>query len=450
MAVNYGLLTPQETAHNMQPLPQYPTQANPLNSLAGGIMSGVQEGQQVAKTRQDMQQSKELFPIQKANAEAVSTQNQIAARAAAQGEQDAATMRAHNGDTEANYIKVLGKTVGPAAVFQYQKTKADAQKVISEIALINSNTAVNSPQAQAGVSITLMQAVNAAQQAESQKPGDGQKVWDIMGTQLPPDVQKALGEKGFNKFNSDTFAAFHTIGMDAAASMKAAQENKNSTNSQRNAKRIANLEEKSSLSSTETRELEILKANNQAQNARGNPLDAKLAEVDAQRLSKYHEGSDAAPSIVSAVDKANEILSRPGMESKVGPIIDITKLNKLSPDVQELGSVVNQLALTAKAMNNMPSNTFSEADRNFVATIAGTTAFNIKSLKATLDRMKDLSKQAVENTYKQEEKIRKGSASYKQWKEQNPGPDLSPFESKKSESKSSVNLTFNPATGKLE
>lgn len=439
MPVDFGLLqTKQPVGGVVATLPMVP-QTNSLDSLAGGIMSGLQQGQQIKASRQNMavqqqqmDQSAQAFPLQQQERQQTNEMNQMKIDSAKTQQVDIAEQRKASQQSYQAYLDVVKKQ-DPVQWIKIQKDESEVKKNFVDAADKMEDTkgkGVNNYYsiAEAGGNMASTAVQNGKNPAEQEAIYQQQ-------LQYLPDSLRAVYPKTL-KGNEGLLIK---IGTDAHLDLleKSQNDPKNTTTNQKELRQIGILEKKAKetggLTSIDRTELDGLK---QAQAAKDqkltvNPLDSKLAEVDTGRLKTYHDASDKAPDIAQKVQMAKAILQRPGMATKVGPTIDLSHLNQLSPDVQELGSLLNDLALTAKGLSGMPSNTFSEADRNFVAKIAGTTAFNIKSLNGTLDRMSELSKQAVIKTYNEEEKIRKQSGNYKEWKAQNPAPDLSAWEEKK-------------------
>lgn len=453
MPINWGTLSGQNPVGGV--VGNIAPRQSSLNSLAGGIMSGLQQGQQMQATAQEMQQRAAMFPGQQQLQNQAVESGQMDLDAKKQMVQTAASLREAAQKGEQQYGQVLLKT-DPVAFYAFQKGKADYQEALSKIALINAETKTKSADVIANSAVAFSRIADAAHQADQNKPGSGAQVYKLLGAQLDPGTQKEMIKAGLGEWNNNTNVILHSAGLNAMADLQAKQEKTSQpeiTKIQGERDKLQSRVDSGNATDAEKRNLDELNASIAAKGrgAAPNPLDAKLAETDAARVKAVQDVADKAPQVATRVDSALQILDRPGMESKVGPIIDITKLNQLSPDVQELGGVLNDLALTAKGLSGMPSNTFSEADRKFVQQIAGTTAFNIKSLRSTLNRMKNINmKQAVEQVYKMEDNIRKRSSGYKEWKDLNPGPDLTPFENKTSTQGTQKVLTYNPQTGKLE
>lgn len=437
---NFGLL---QAIQPPQQIATLPSVAPRSDNILGGIMQGLDQGQamqaralQMEQTRQQMDQSRQLFPGQQQIQQQTIQQNQMMNQQKAQEMQDQADLRQAAQAGPDVYLNHLQK-IDPNAAVQYQANQMQYQNAI----LQNKSSTIDLNKKERdkadrdnAINVAVM---NQVSQMPPQLADQEYQKYRADLIKKYPDIVMP------EKFDADSFASVMRTNqvMQAQVSEQATdkvatltQLQKQRDNLETNRKQLKDTGRPTDEIDRKISEVNQLInthiKNTQTVDNQGADLAAKLNDVDIATLKTLHTASDSAPSIASATDKALEILDRPGMTQKIGPIIDITKINQLSPDVQELGSVLNQLALVAKAMNNMPSNTFSEADRNFVAKIAGTTSFNMSSLKSTLTRMNTLAKQATELTYKTEDKIRSRAPGYEEWKKTNPGPDLSPWESK--------------------
>jgi hypothetical protein len=137
MAINWGTLQGIAPPHVSGSIPASPD--NRLNSLAGGIMSGILQGQQMQgnalqmkATQQAMDQQAALFPGQQQIQQQAIETGDMAIQAAKQGQLDGATVRAGAQKGEQSYLNALQQTGNMAGIQDYLKAKADVQSSLTQ------------------------------------------------------------------------------------------------------------------------------------------------------------------------------------------------------------------------------------------------------------------------------------------------------------------------------
>lgn len=130
------------------------------------------------------------------------------------------------------------------------------------------------------------------------------------------------------------------------------------------------------------------------QRTRENQLPAKVAEKDAEYIAASRDNAKAASSMLDTLQTYKDQLNTiPSME--MGPVAGRISPN-IDPKAQELESTANTLALQAKTLMGFPNSNFSDADRDFLAKIAGGITLKKEAAKGVADKLGDLAKRVVD------------------------------------------------------
>jgi hypothetical protein len=131
MAVNYGLL------QNIQPpsvVGQLPgSQQSSGDSLASGIMGGLQQGMNIRSMKQNMDQNAALFPSQLLRSQQAAESEGIDLQDKKQAQKDRKDLRAASAESETKYLDALAK-LNPAEAQDYMLKKAQTAKATAEVA----------------------------------------------------------------------------------------------------------------------------------------------------------------------------------------------------------------------------------------------------------------------------------------------------------------------------
>lgn len=232
MAINWGALSPIQAPQAVgQAAPANPNAG--LNGFAGGLMSGLQQGsainannQSVAASKQAMDQSAQMFPLQKQEAQQKIDSNNMALQGQKQAAMDAASIREATKKGDAAVYNAM-YAANPVDAINFLKAKSDLAKGIADTADKVADTKAKNLNVQQQTSAAIANVFSSAYQAENTKPGSGQQVLDIQLSQLDPETQKMLISKGMNQYSNSNVAAAHSIGQNAIADIQAAKEAKN-------------------------------------------------------------------------------------------------------------------------------------------------------------------------------------------------------------------------------
>lgn len=177
MPIDFSLLNAKAPSSNMQSLGSYPQTQNPLNSLAGGIMQGVQEGQQMQANAQDMKQKAALFPsvLQNAQNQAAMSTIDLSTKQGAAAQATVERQAAAQGLD--NYMNVL-KTTNPTSWADMQQKLEDVQN--KHALTLNTMQDMHTKQLQNTMNESGLLATAAATVSSITKdPQQQQAVWEI-------------------------------------------------------------------------------------------------------------------------------------------------------------------------------------------------------------------------------------------------------------------------------
>lgn len=181
-------------------LPQVPAN-NQLDSLAGGIMSGLGQASQLQTQKvqrdqiaQQMDQSKQLFPsqLQQSQQAAAAGQLELKDKADAQAYRIKVEKAADQG--EAAYLSALR----PSDAMAYKTAKANYENTVADVAKKSAENKVQ----QIKNGYLIQDSIGAANSAalQFQNPADQQKAYEQVRSTLPPDVQKVMSPQFDIKF----------------------------------------------------------------------------------------------------------------------------------------------------------------------------------------------------------------------------------------------------------
>lgn len=207
MAIDFSLLKAPQGPSVVANLPMVQNQ-NGLASFGQGLMSGLDQAsqmnarnQQVAASQQAMDQSKQLFPLQKADLEASTQAKQMQLKAALNQTQ----AFAQSFDKGMQYLQ----QADPKTFVDIQKTQADTQNALAQAAEHMGNTKKQS------LDIYNAQAIAvgslAASAATGKTPEEKQAMYDQGRKFLPETVQALIPAT----FNQGTHLGLLKLGNDA-------------------------------------------------------------------------------------------------------------------------------------------------------------------------------------------------------------------------------------------
>lgn len=122
----------------------------------------------------------------------------------------------------------------------------------------------------------------------------------------------------------------------------------------------------------------------------------EMAKKDAQLVSKTREDLGNLGAFRTTIDSAiNNLEKVPSL--KLGPIAGRISQMSGDPQVANLTSDLNTLALQSRTLLNLPASGFSDADREFLVAVAGGSAFQKDALGNILTKLKSINEKAARN-----------------------------------------------------
>ncbi len=419
---NFGLLQAIQPPSVVAQLPQ--SNSNGLDSFAGGLMGGLQQGTNIAAQRQQMNQQAQLFP-------SIMQQNQQAAESGAidladkkQGQEDKKTLRDAAKQGEANYLKALSQ-ISPEAVQDFQLKKAQTAEATAKSTLYGEQ-ATGQGLDNYSTSINIQAQINSSA-LSSQDPAMQQKIYDYGRANAPKAIQELMPKQ----FDQNTAMATVILAKENIADYQEREGQKNLSTNQKDDNRevlLVNKEKNNTITDGEKLELSRIRERQDAK-ARGqaaSPIDTALAKNDAVAANKAADTRGQMDIFAASIDKAESNLAKTP-EIFLGPVQAIFKVAKLSPEAQVLKSDLNGLALQAKELYKLGSGQgFTDADRDFLVEIEGGVDNYKGSLKSLMEKSRDLAETVKIQAWKRENTIRKNSSTYDSWLQDNPEPKASP------------------------
>jgi len=293
MAVNFGILAPIQPQQQIIQTPQRPSS---LDSLSGGIMQGLLQGQQIQATRQNMAATKQsmdqqaaLFPGQQQIQQQTIEGNQLNLDQAKQQKLDADQLRAAAAKGEQVYLDAIGK-INPSAQQDYLLKKAQVQNTLAEAFAKTATGKGTELDNHAKATNIIGQAAEGALMAKD--PAQQQQIWAQSRSLLPPQMQKLVPQQ----FDQNFAMAATVLRYEGMADFASRSGKDDRTATQKDLQRIGALEQKEKLgriSDAEVTELTGLK-NKQAAVERGNVLPEnkvqdKLLDLDIKKVEKLSE-----------------------------------------------------------------------------------------------------------------------------------------------------------------
>ncbi len=385
-----------------------------LDSLAGGIQSGLMQGQQMGLNKQQGQINDQTIQA-----------NDIKLQGAKQDWADSQTLRAAAKQGEDAYIKEQ-MTIDPAKGQAYLLSKANVKFTLASAGLAEEQTKGAGLDNYTKAIQAAGQVVHAAMGGKT--PEMQQKIYSY-GMSLLPEKTRALFPK---QYDENTAVAVHTLAMDNLATNAEIEQAKKgppgTVKLQDEVDRLTQNIETNKAKGVDTSRLEQRKAELQKQvdaSGRGtsaNPLDTELAKTDAGLVKDAAElRTNMETFHVDAQAALKQIPNVPTFA--LGPIAKGIKLDKLNPEAQKLISPLNAMALQLKEYYKLGSGQgFTDADRDFLTEIAGNTGYYKYSLPTIVKRMDSIAGAARYNAWKKEAGIRKRSSTYDAWLAENPEP----------------------------
>jgi hypothetical protein len=117
-------------------------------------------------------------------------------------------------------------------------------------------------------------------------------------------------------------------------------------------------------------------------------------EVDKETITESRRSARIGKTALNIIKDIRGITSKVNPHA-VGPFMGKYG-HYTDEDVQELESHSNKLALLSKTIYNMPSNTFTDADRDYIDRIAGGKKVSLNILHRIIDKMEENIKIAIE------------------------------------------------------
>jgi hypothetical protein len=128
--------------------------------------------------------------------------------------------------------------------------------------------------------------------------------------------------------------------------------------------------------------------------ANSSPAIKAMARIDADTVAKSRDAAQQANVMKQLITQYKDILNGTS-DAEVGPVVGNFS-QTYSGNAQQLQQIGNAIALQAKTVFNMGNQNFSDADRKFVAQIAGGTTADKNSLLKGADRLTELANQKMD------------------------------------------------------
>lgn len=434
---NFNILQAIQPPSVVATLPTMAPQPSQLDSLASGIMGGMAQGQQIAESRQRMDQNAQMFPGQlKLQQQQIQGNDQTLQSGAIDLKNkqvqfqalEAGRAQAKNGYQAA--IKAISAH-DPALGIKMQQDYADMMTKQGQAAqeLAKGNKAQLS--ALYDIQMTGGQmAATALSMATDQQTGqiDWNKANAAYQQTLAPlrKTSPELAKLYPDQLTPDAAANLTFIGHNAMLNQAqtALSGKDNRTDKQKNAEAIAALKD-SIKNGTATQKDKDTLASLEQQTAPpkyvNSPADTALISSYGKELDRINQAKASAPqfygrltALRDAVEKTPALLQGP-----VGQ--HFAWLNR---NAQDLIGNANALVGQIKNIQNWGSQGFTDADRRFVAaTIGGIQNYKGSTLDL-LNGLESLQKHSDRYNWLQENRIMSETKDYDNWKEGNPEPSV--------------------------
>jgi hypothetical protein len=411
---NFGLLQAIQPPSVVAQLPQ--SNSNGLDSFAGGLMGGLQQGTNIAAQRQQMQQNAELFPLLK-------QQNQQAAESGAidladkkQGQEDKKTLREAAKQGEASYLKALSQ-ISPEAVQDFQLKKAQVAETTAKSTLYGEQ-ATGQGLDNYSTSINIQAQINSSA-LSSKDPAMQQKIYEYGRANAPKAVQELMPKQ----FDQNT----------AMATVILAKENIADYQDKEGKKPTETVNTLNQLQEKRTRlESEISKAKAEGRNVMSKErelkevnalIDTKVknkqeilnttSEATSAKIKVDAEGLKAAKSAKDEAKVLDDILNQ--AEATINKISDFSQgpiagnfSSFINSDVQVLDQLSSMAVSKMRQIMKFPAAGFSDADANRLEKSVFTKTKDKKANIMAIKILRDMRNQVVkaadeyESDYKKE------------------------------------------------
>lgn len=402
---NFGILQGIQPPQVIGSLPSTPARDG-VGELMGGIMSGLQQGQQLQNQKKEGQLLDLKIQSGKLDLSDRQAANDYANKLdqAAQQGMDA-YLKALN---PTDRINVLTKQA------QQREAEAKARKEGVE----------------SGYSVSTYNAVAHSSAQQFKTPEEQEKAYQSIRMQAPEDVRSTMPTNFDPKYAPIAVAS----GLQAEAAMLRSKHGAATggapTDTQKRINEINQNRARQGLEPLPAQEeskylTQGLTTSISPNKGQVNPYDTALAQNDAKQAG---EATTLRTNMETLHTNAQTVLQKlPSVpDFALGPISKKLKIDKLSPEAQQIISPLNAMAFQLKEYYKLGSGQgFTDADRDFLTEIAGNTGYYKYPLKEIVTRMDKLAATARYNSWKKENNIRKNSSTYQQWLQDNPEPSKS-------------------------
>jgi hypothetical protein len=471
MAIDFGILRPLAEGVKTGEVARVAPQPSGLDSLAGGLLQGVQAGQQIQnaqvarqsaqlemqKTQQEMQQSAAMAPSQLQNSQATADFNTakaqraqadlVAANAKAAADQKVNEAYQKGGmegarTAEYTYGGVAAGQAFDTANLAIQKTISDISKanaetdttVIANSKQLNTQLAgiasqvsqIKDPQTQIKTAgLLLANLPPSAQKAFSMVPVDPQKGYDpqflhalvARGLQQTQDDAndanaKAAGSKG--TVTGTPLSKAQDVMKQRYDELQAAQDSKDPTRIQMAQKNYQQAQDATALT---LQPKDPGAANNETAKA-----------ISGQDAKEMKAADDAVPALKTLADNGHQILQLLQKVPKgfVGPLQDLSKLNMASSDIQVLQHFFAENGYVAKVAlaNQTAGMRMTNTELQQLNNIVGGTSKNWDAIKQIVGNINDQATSKAHDNWTVSNRVRAGGnqEDFKRWRDANPEP----------------------------
>lgn len=433
MPVDYSLLNFKQPVGGVVanlPVVQAAPANQDINTLAGGLMQGLMQGQQIKESKQamdmraqQMDQSAQMFPSQLQQSQQAAQTGAIDLESKQQSRRDVAQAREAFNKSWDQGMSVMKKN-DPAGYLALMQSQATYDKTLAETSDKMADTRIKANVAYTSMAATGADLAQHAAAAEKTNPGSGQKVYEQGLKMLPP----ALASSYPAQYNEETHLVLTKTGMDAQFKMADETAGKSLSSNQKDDKREAQLVEKQkagTLNNSEQLELTRIqqRGDARARGMTGNPYDKMIIENDGKKLEALDKNDMAVDEAIQANKEALGYLAKtPAI--LLNPVANFVGLSNLDQKAQLLRAKLNDRVLTYKNIKDMGSQGFTNSDRQYVEMAKG----GMGNYKGTLEEMLKADTKLQEHTkaanWLKKSEIYRKSSQYDQWVANNPEPEV--------------------------
>lgn len=401
-----------------------------LDSLAGGVMQGVQAGQQIQLNNQQAQS------------------NAINLQQAKQVQADQQQLR--GAQNEDQYLAALKSQGQYEKAIQYQTAKQN----YADSVLNGKKSAQDLTRGEVELAEVKLHAGSAlAAQVESLPPEQRAGYWAKASEQLNKNYPSLKLPKDYdqstslamiqtamplvNQLQSNPYVQSLAYPDQARGGMKSAVSNLMSDKNQPTTVKLQNSINQltaqisaGKANGQDTSRLEQQQSELQKQiDAAGapkvvNPYDSELAKKDADSAGTARSTRDTITHLMSdATDAKSKLTQIPNF--KLGPIVDVLKTNRFDTNVQEVQKLLAEMPFLNKSLVGISQGMkFTQGELDQLNKITGSTASNKGALQWIMDRTLVKGTAENHNLWEREKSVRSnGSTSlYNKWLAENPEP----------------------------